>query len=478
MWFIIAGLPITLATSSPEWEADLILLRRSADLAIPFEPSKRRRIKIEQEGREERTTIASSSFAQLPTTSEAPVGSPESFYTSLVDAIKSMNVTHGRTDSRESKRISQLFLPQFVWPAKVPSTFRSAYVDIVNFDRAYQQFAPDLLSDTLRELLPQNRFVSLNETIVSATETAVVFHILHSQSVLKYQCDCHEEIIGEVHPVLLDWWFLRYLEPLGISPKARYVSPPSSLKTVNPARSPKLRRIRMTKDDWRLCRYAPAGSVRFLVMQKAGESLHQRMSRSANQRMSLERLIQLGISSIRVIRTLHEEAGVVHGDIHAGNICSHPFDENEVMLIDFGKAFFVKDMPLDDEQIREPLSWSHALFSPWDILGKRPGKRDDVFKIFLTMALVLNGPRFTEYLTRIEMNSTLSFEWKQDRNFFITQFFDFREEIPGPKGAEALDALGDVLRSVRAIPSASHRPPYEWILERLEWIHRHLFSLK
>jgi len=193
------------------------------------------------------------------------------------------------------------------------------------------------------------------------------------------------------------------------------------------------------------------------------------MAMSLNQRILLRHVVQLGISSMGAIRKLHEGGGVVHGDIHAGNICLHPTRQHEVVLIDFGKAFFV-DEGIANDSIREPFSWVHALFSPWDILGKRPGKRDDVFKVLLTMALVLNGPEFTEYLISIESNSTLSYEWKSQRNFFISPEFDFRTEIPETQGVEIENVFDEILRNVRDIPTPSHRPAYEWIIQRLETI--------
>jgi hypothetical protein len=118
----------------------------------------------------------------------------------------------------------------------------------------------------------------------------------------------------------------------------------------------------------------------------------------------------------------------------------------------------------------------HALFSPWDILGRRPGKRDDVFKVLLTMALVLNGPKFTEYLISIENNSTLSYEWKSQKNFFISPGFDFRTGVPETQGVEIASLFDQILRNVRKIPTPSHRPPYEWIIQRLETIKGKLIS--
>jgi len=164
------------------------------------------------------------------------------------------------------------------------------------------------------------------------------------------------------------------------------------------------------------------------------------------------------------IMKLHD-AGIVHGDIHTGNICMRNDDgeTDDVSLIDFGKSFFLADYP--NEIIREPSSWIHALFSPWDIEGYRPGLRDDVFKILLSMSFMINGSQFLDYLVSIESNAVLSYEWKSRRNFFISLGYDFTKTFKNPRTIDrVMGLLTNILSSVREIPTSIQRPPYEWII--------------
>lgn len=464
-------------TPSPEWERDLALLRRSSELGLPFESRNKRKM-ISDAHYTHKRDLNTAEFSEDP--EAVPVESRNgfgSFYHSLVQQItressfRLGNSTKRARVAEQSAEASEAISHTLHWPKAVPLLFRKSYITTVRSDILFgERFAPDLVSSTLTESIPGLGVLALNTSVISATDTAVVFSVNHQPSVLKYQSDCPQDNL-DVHPVLLDWWFLQHLEHLGITPKAYYVSPPSSMDGMAcRSESRKLSLVRMSESDWLWCTQTNvATTVRFLIMEKVGDSLHGTMAMSLNQRIDLIQVVQLGISSIEAIRRLHEGGGVVHGDIHAGNICLHPTRQHEVVLIDFGKAFFV-DEGIANDSIREPFSWVHALFSPWDILGKRPGKRDDVFKVLLTMALVLNGPKFTEWLTSIESNSTLSYEWKSQRNFFISPEFDFRKEIPETQGVEIENVFDEILRNVRDIPTPSHRPPYERIIQRLETI--------
>ena len=459
---VLACFWLSAYASSPKWEEDLKRHLRSVQTSSPFQVLKRLRLTTSMRNQSYLPLFGEPSPRMSVTTS---LPSP-TFYQLVAVTVRRLGLIETVSGSAFSEFIE--------WPRTIPSMFRRPFVNIVEFDRLNIDLAPQILSRNLSELSSAFGLLELNQSVVSATDTAMIFR-LHSPSVvreklLKYQIDCPQDN-EDIHPILLDYFFLKHLEPLNISPKAHYVSPPSSLANIERRECLKLSLLRIDDITWRSCTRAhPTSTVRFLILDYAGKSLHSYMMATRTHRVEFGDAMRIAISSIEAIRILHEEGGVVHGDIHAGNICIRPESQFDAAFIDFGKAFLVADMMTDPiEQLREPFSWVHALFSPWDILGRAPGKRDDVFKILLTVALVMNGPSYTDYLTRLEANATSSYEWKQERNLFISPMYDFRAKIP-KQATQVESMLLDILQAVRAIPMRSSRPPYEWIVSQLKKI--------
>ncbi len=171
-------------------------------------------------------------------------------------------------------------------------------------------------------------------------------------------------------------------------------------------------------------------SVRFAVMEQVGWSIHRLVHTASNGRHPLSHALALGANMIESLKTIHNR-GVVHGDIHSGNICLEYVDKLtlnvKMFFIDFGRAFF--DSNLKHTRIREAYSINDPLYSHWDLEGWMPGKRDDLFKVFLVISVMLNGNSIYSFLKSLEVEQ--AWHWKARDNMFITPSYNvFNPQSP------------------------------------------------
>jgi serine/threonine protein kinase len=278
--------------------------------------------------------------------------------------------------------------------------------------------------------------------------------------ITKYQVDCFDTDKEGIHPLLKDYWFLRRIAELQVSPRPFYLSYSSPL----PFRQTLKSGFRMSIKERTEC-FRSGGKVRFMVMEKVGESLHAMSRRYANGKVPLVNVLSLGTKMMKIIRKLHDEGQVVHGDIHAGNICFSRTG-NSLRLIDFGRANLVTSAEDGVPSLeREPFSWHDPLFSHWNIEGYRETRRDDVFKVFLVMAMLLNGKTYLPHL-KDRLNDQQSYEFKRNGNIF---------EIPGSSIEGWTECTASVLSEILAIVRATEldaRPDYESILSKLSELGR------
>ena len=172
-----------------------------------------------------------------------------------------------------------------------------------------------------------------------------IFEIVDKPDYLiKYQSDCLEinenQQFGHpyVHPLLREFWFSDAAGAHDLSVDIFTVSPPASLCTkregvcdFNP----------MDPDDemFNDCRVYD-GTIRYIVMRKSlGKTLRDEKERFVWGIVHPAIAFQRGIELMEVLRILHTEAGVVHGDIHMENVLleTDPDDPYKIKLrlIDF-----------------------------------------------------------------------------------------------------------------------------------------------
>ena len=127
------------------------------------------------------------------------------------------------------------------------------------------------------------------------------------------------------------------------------------------------------------------------------------LNKLAPRKPAFQQAVNLGLIIARAIQILIfvHELGIVHGDIHGGNLVhSDPANIPETLrLIDFGRSRFVIDehgrqvIPnVDDYDGMAMAQWDEQLLSPWELIGEQTSFRDDLFRLAeLGVRLERNG---------------------------------------------------------------------------------------
>jgi hypothetical protein len=259
------------------------------------------------------------------------------------------------------------------WNSSFSVRFRRNVVEQIIRDRDSLPYAPSMY-DSREQSTPFGRLPL--DRVVARTETSTIHAVVGENVVIKYQADCLEDVTL-IHPLLIDFWFLQYLEPFRLSPKPFFVSPPTRLPPVKTHKS----NVRISNAGYEMC-VRMKSIVRYGIMSKVGKNLHAVMYDYTDQRIPFLDVLVVGRSLIRVLMKLHDEAGVVHGDIHTGNFCMTENRKN-LIVIDFARSRFVQET-LVDKQVREPGEWNDPWLSVWEIEGKSIGRRDDVSKALIS----------------------------------------------------------------------------------------------
>jgi len=271
---------------------------------------------------------------------------------------------------------------------------------------------PDLAPRSFTDRVPSGRFVHLSSRLY-ASRMSTVFSISGSDDlVAKYQSDCFEGS-QETHPLIKDFFMYNEVQDLGISPKAFFVSPPTSdWPEEQPHGTFAKAGFTMTTREYETC--SKGSAVRFIIMEKVGESLS---SLIRTTHVGFVNAIMMGIEMIETIRILHQEKEIIHGDIHQGNFVLH---NGRIKVIDFGRFEWIN---LSDNQpgfIRRPFKQNHVFFSHWEIAGFKNTRRDDVFKAIMIAAAMMNGKYFNTYIGNdIYGDTGLSFAVKAYKNLFV-----------------------------------------------------------
>lgn len=214
--------------------------------------------------------------------------------------------------------------------------------------------------------------------------TSAVFPTNNAKVLVKYQSNCLNP--SEVHPLARDFIFLDYLQRAGVgaSLRALYLSGAVGI----PEKETFKTQFAMTRGARESCMWK-GGSVRFMVMERGGKNLYEFAREFPQGRVPLDIAKSIGIKLLEALQKIHAK-GIVHNDVHWGNVVFNPEIEGEVMLIDFGRSFFVP--------ASEPLFKLHAArsrnsphLSPWETLGFHPGFRDDVYRALMTVSLLVVG---------------------------------------------------------------------------------------
>jgi serine/threonine protein kinase len=230
----------------------------------------------------------------------------------------------------------------------------------------------------------------------------------------------------------------------------------------------------------------PSKLIRYIVMERVGKPLQRIIPKAYNGKLPLNLAARITIRLVELVRRLHE-LGVVHGDLHFGNVAVRP--NGGIILIDFGKSKFMdferlRGMPPPNQVV------CHATHSPWEARGHPVGFRDDIFHIIQMMGFLVHGNEYGSVLsamcygphsTKQDVRNFLRF--KTVENIFHTTLsvtfaapdsvMQHRFSVGGILGvphhaSERIKTVfAELLKVVRQPPTPYAIPSYDLIIEYL-----------
>ena len=244
------------------------------------------------------------------------------------------------------------------------------------------------------ELTPFGDFI-LDENYFHVGDQSVLFDIVGRPDLLiKYQTNCEEvdSFDSLLHPLIPDYWYMRESFMLGLSPEPLFLSPPALFENLYGFANDRKYIFKMGNVNAVDCAMNK-GVVRYMIMRKLrGMSLHQYRQRFPHSIIPMDIAAQITRTVIHGLERLHNEARIVHGDIHSGNILleqSSIVGQLRLQFVDFGRAFRDK-RNLTNDRVTGIGQWNHWLCSPWQLDGRVWGRRDDVYKAIHIFAMLIN----------------------------------------------------------------------------------------
>jgi serine/threonine protein kinase len=225
------------------------------------------------------------------------------------------------------------------------------------------------------------------------------------QMVLVYRQYCE----SDRHPVsttVIDFWFLRHLAQTGLVPQVYTMSAPLGadklLNGGDPSDRAQLHEIR-GKINWTVCRHG-IPEVRYILMEKVNAvSLYDLVSRDGRLvKQPLTRAIRYTIHMLEFIERIHAQ-NVTHGDAQFGNFMVNPDTGEVVKMIDFERAAMfnereISTLPRQCRYRRDSDSFVFGIWiSPWEARMCAKSFRDDIYRIFITMAVMMFGEEYLRY---------------------------------------------------------------------------------
>jgi hypothetical protein len=279
--------------------------------------------------------------------------------------------------------------------------------------------------------------------LISQTSFGTVFAVADRDDlVVKYQTDCDLQV-EPLHALLRDAWFIFSLRDTGLVPSMKFLSPPTPLTFSITAKT----HFDMTVSERNRCIESQA-PVRFMVLERVRMNLYQFVAiKGPSLTLSVEVMRWL----FSALETIHTEHGIVHGDIHGGNVVLFRGSRPKLGLIDFGLSVFIEELeinPPDPYERREGAD-VHCLHSIWELDGFRRSFRDDLVKTVLLGAYLMHGAPFFGYCNQLAKDNEAGMrEWKRSGNLF---------DFPGRTlmwTSKQFEALTGILAHIRLLDSS------------------------
>ena len=338
-------------------------------------------------------------------------------------------------------------------------------------DAANDLYTPRLNS-TITEQTPLSPENIVLGPLIHAGHYSTVYNIVgHPDLIIKYEVHCNE-LDEKLHPILTDGWYTSDANAFGLAPSVRFISPPSLLCDEIEGKCA----FEITREHYDDCKRKD-GTLRYMIMDRVtGYSLHDYRSlfyQKQNGAMSFVDAVSIGAHLINVIRRLHVEAKILHGDIHSPNIMLTPINGGSnqtrihLTLIDFERAIRIGQEPLPEEPTFSYGRLFHEYYTHWQMDGFEWAPRDDVLKAIQTIAQLMHPMSYLEMeASKCRRGYIVLKVWKCVSNWFIPDpANDPVAHLAIPEGNKAIIRanLETILKATRSLTINGPIPYFELI---------------
>ncbi len=245
--------------------------------------------------------------------------------------------------------------------------------------------------------------------------------------VIVYRQHCASRMYP-LHTSVVDYWFLRHLADSDIVPKVYQLSAAMSATTLMKRELNIIGAVRFDRliaDPVYRARVngkvhvtgcpssSPLGTVpelRYIVTEKVnGVSVSSVWATIGA--FPVQQVVNIGIEMISTLRRIHA-MNVVHGDASFGNFLFNPDSQKVLKVIDFERARIFNEEEMlaaapacmlnIDSQNRSRSRW----YSPWNSLQCIPSFRDDIYRVFISLAALIYGHDYMSYFNRVSSHVT------------------------------------------------------------------------
>ena len=233
---------------------------------------------------------------------------------------------------------------------------------------------PDLLNHQSERI--NGSIVSLSHVPIFRTVNTVSFSVFERLDISVHYMA--EDVLEErrAHPCIRELYFLSLFRGLGVAPAPIGVS--GSMVDYKPSLKTSFARS-----------IPSASKIGYIVMENHDVTLLQYfrdfIADFLTPSYGFRNSIVLGIELLRSLNTVHSRQ-IVHGSVSMSSAVLMETPGSPVRLINWRRAYRVTG--------QQPVRVQTRLDSPqtvWEIEGYRSSFRDDVFRVFMIMSILING---------------------------------------------------------------------------------------
>lgn len=304
---------------------------------------------------------------------------------------------------------------------------------------------------------------------------------------LEYTQFCPTEST-QVNPMLVEFWFLRYLQPTGLVPDAYAISAPVPI--VWDERGPAVRgmegRNRLAgKLVLKSCS-TTLPEIRYILREETQKRLVPLGFVVSGSNLS--RTIQYGLEMVEFVRQLHDR-GVIHGNIQVDSFLTNAFTGSIEKVVDFRSARYYNEEETSAIkpacQLRATELDRSTWLSTWNKRKCIVSFRDDIYRIVFILAALIDrsyrNPKFDQlisidvwnepWMEEEESDSTDDqVNEKQNTILLLNGLFNL-ESLTGPHATDMRRIFTQLSSHVLSM-HVTQRPNHSGISQRLEDIYR------